>query len=326
MAFYGRLLSNSPFIMMAGTGNGMLGPAWPMQERLPEECYLLISFWTHFAPHTASNLAYELRDYQHLYPRRRFLFLANELSQLYQMQRLGLPCVMGNHNLFVDEKIFTPDNEESPDYDCIYNARMNAEKRHDLCGHLDSVAFIYYFNPRNDFHWFNRIREQLPKATFLNGDPQDNSYRHFTPIQCAARYSQARVGLCLSQAEGAMLSSMEYLLCGLPVLTTPNAGGRNHFLRTEYAIMCEADCESVRRNAMELIRRNLHRTEVRDSVMEIVRHERDRFFCDVSDWLEKHNVHLDFRQLYSSRFINRMWETYESTEEFNKKNATLMGS
>jgi len=43
-------------------------------------------------------------------------------------------------------------------------------------------------------------------------------------------FNRARVGLALSKREGAMFASLEYLFCGLPVVTTHNRGGRNRYL------------------------------------------------------------------------------------------------
>jgi glycosyltransferase involved in cell wall biosynthesis len=38
--------------------------------------------------------------------------------------------------------------------------------------------------------------------------------------------ARAVVGLCLSTVEGSNYASMEYMLAGLPIVSTPSIGGR----------------------------------------------------------------------------------------------------
>jgi glycosyltransferase involved in cell wall biosynthesis len=316
MAFYARLLAKEPMLIIGGTGNGMLGPCWPLKDHVPDECFFLINFWTHFSDHTASNLRYEVAEYRRQYPRRNILFLANEYSQLKALRKYDVPAIMGNHNLFIDESIFKPVESTSFNIEAIYNARMNEEKRHELCSDLPSVGFIYYFNPHNDFDWFNKCRARLVKAKFLNGDPQDGSYRHFTPAQCAELYRSSRVGLCLSQREGAMLSSMEYLMCGIPVVTTNNMGGRNHFFRPEFSILAEDNPKSIAEAVAWLIKRDIRPLDIYEAVMDIVSYERHLLFRDITDWLSKHGQQLEFAEVFKKRFVNRMWETFDDPNTF----------
>lgn len=46
------------------------------------------------------------------------------------------------------------------------------------------------------------------------------------PAQVCAALNRGEVGLALSELEGACWASTEYLLCGLPVVSTPCSGGR----------------------------------------------------------------------------------------------------
>ncbi len=46
------------------------------------------------------------------------------------------------------------------------------------------------------------------------------------PEEVNQAINRAHVGLCLSPVEGAMFASTEYLLAGLPVVTTESKGGR----------------------------------------------------------------------------------------------------
>lgn len=59
---------------------------------------------------------------------------------------------------------------------------------------------------------------------------ENGHYVHYFSIDKINEiYGQSRCGLILSAEEGACFAAMEYLLCGLPVVTTPNIGGRDEF-------------------------------------------------------------------------------------------------
>jgi glycosyltransferase involved in cell wall biosynthesis len=57
--------------------------------------------------------------------------------------------------------------------------------------------------------------------------------------------NQAYCGLALSAIEGGMHASMEYLLCGLPVVTTESLGGRSYFLNSNNSIFVDDNSDAV---------------------------------------------------------------------------------
>ena len=64
--------------------------------------------------------------------------------------------------------------------------------------------------------------------------------------------NKCRVGLCLSSEEGGMYASTQYLLCGLPVVTTNNIGGRNTFFHPDYVYYAEDDSRDIAHGVEEL--------------------------------------------------------------------------
>ena len=88
-----------------------------------------------------------------------------------------------------------------------------------------------------------------------------------TPQQVNRAYNQAAVGLCLSAAEGAMCSSMEYMMAGLPVVSTPSLGGRDVYFDPDYCIIAEPEPAAIRRAVEELRDRAIPREEIRARTM-----------------------------------------------------------
>jgi glycosyltransferase involved in cell wall biosynthesis len=94
--------------------------------------------------------------------------------------------------------------------------------------------------------------------------------------------NSAAVGLCLSASEGAMLASMEYLLAGLPIVTTPSLGGRDLFFDPEYCLTVPPDPRSVREGVEALRRRRIPREYVRQRTLAKIEPQR-RTFLELLD-------------------------------------------
>jgi glycosyltransferase involved in cell wall biosynthesis len=80
-------------------------------------------------------------------------------------------------------------------------------------------------------------------------------------------YNQAKVGLALSACEGAMLASVEYMLCGLPQVSTPCRGGRELFFDAQYVAVVEATPEAVAAGVSEMIARKIDPQFVREMTL-----------------------------------------------------------
>lgn len=133
-------------------------------------------------------------------------------------------------SIYVNEHLYTIVDEPKV-YDAIYTAQLMPFKRHELAKNIEKLIVISY---GGDLHAFC---PELKHADFN---------RQFLPRQELARkYNQSYAGLCLSEVEGAMFASCEYLLCGIPVVTTPSKGGRDEFFNKENCITVPAEPEAV---------------------------------------------------------------------------------
>jgi len=126
------------------------------------------------------------------------------------------------------------------------------------------------------------MKAECPGATLLNGSVESvnglpSDYRRLTPDQVNDCINEARCGLCLSDAEGQMFASIEYLLAGLPVVSTPNYGGREKLFPHDYSIMCNPDPVHVATAVRNLIRRAIDPLAVRAATLDLIRPHRQRF-------------------------------------------------
>lgn len=156
--------------------------------------------------------------------------MVNAFDEDVVRQRFLVQGTHLNHNFYINESIYTVLDEPKV-YDAIYTAQLVAFKRHELAKKIEKLIIISY---GGDLHAFC---PELKHADFN---------REFLPRpELARKYNQSHVGLCLSEIEGPMLAACEYLLCGIPVVTTPSKGGRDEFFDEQNCIIVPPEPEAV---------------------------------------------------------------------------------
>jgi glycosyltransferase involved in cell wall biosynthesis len=73
-----------------------------------------------------------------------------------------------------------------------------------------------------------------------------------------------------------MFASIEYLLAGLPIVSTPSYGGRDVFFDDEYVAIVEANAEAVKDGVEQMIARNLDPYEIRKATLRKMEEHRQR--------------------------------------------------
>ena len=137
-----------------------------------------------------------------------------------------------NQNFYINEHLYKI-IEQPKVYDAIYTAQLNSSKRLWLARNIEKLMVVSY---GGDLHAYC---PELKHADF--------NTKFIPRPELAKKYNQAYVGLILSALEGANLASSEYLLCGIPVVSTPSKGGRDEFFTPENSIIVPPEAEAVRR-------------------------------------------------------------------------------
>ncbi|MBW2983927.1 glycosyltransferase family 1 protein [Candidatus Woesearchaeota archaeon] len=273
--------------------------------------FILFLYWTH----DTQDMAMSRRDWyvklKEKYPEHEFIFLCNSPTEYYLFKEFNLPSVFCNHNALLDEKIFTILPGVRKRYDAIYNAQMQRFKRHHLACEVKNLALISFINTlksqiSDSKKYFNETKKLLPKATWLNDPLKKNSKRCFKPEEVNKYLNQAKVGLCLSAQEGAMYASAEYLLCGLPVVSTRSRGGRSVFFDKEYVKIVDGTPNDVSAGVKEMIKRNIPPDYIRKKTLEKMKPHRERFIKLIQMIYDREGIDKDFRKEWKKVFINKM--------------------
>ena len=215
-----------------------------------------------------------------------------------------LTSILCNHNATVDRNIFSINDNERKIWDCVYTATIRQCKRHDLSYNIDNI--LYLASPRRVGKNYQELFNDLVAK-------QKNNYtlvhQHMQPEDMNMFYNKSKVGLCLSSHEGAMYSSVEYLLCGLPVVSTKSEGGRDTFFTEDNCIIAEDNPENI----AECVRawtQNYpsleQRKKIRGHAVALQKTHTKSFILKLKEFLYSQGIDLDVDKLYSENFQNKM--------------------
>jgi len=229
-------------------------------ECLKSSEFHLINSWRGFAESDSLMLRIKASDelIRDNFPNVTSYNLCNTHKQLELFKANNLESIFCNHNCFIDERIFHPIDSITKEFDAVYDARIIELKRHYLGSKIKSIALLYARNDEErQTDYFAKILSDIPQAYLYNHN-ESGDYKNLSPEDVNRCLNECKVGLCLSEKEGAMLASAQYLLCGLPVVSTENLRGRDEFFDEEYVVTVRADPDEVNHAVQYLIRKISH--------------------------------------------------------------------
>lgn len=207
-------------------------------------------------------------------PGHRFVFLCNTEKEVEMLRAAGEAAMLHNKTTTVADTIFRPLDQTVIEFDAIYNAQLARWKRHELTHGIERCAFLFYrgINTSGDDER-NLIARHLarsPRHEFINELDETGCPVRLPPDTVNRHLNRAAVGLCLSEVEGAMFACAEYLLAGLPIVTTPNKGGRDYYFNDDFCIKVPADQRSVADAVKALKDRKIPRDHIRKETLKLV--------------------------------------------------------
>ncbi len=257
-----------------------------------------------------TELAPIYRAFRARYPHIRLIVAANTWGELDLLSRHGIETVFANHNMFVNERMFRPMPEIERRYDAVYNANFSAFKRRELSAEIPSCVHIGYFSEltsrQNAEALYAAEKAKLPHHEFAN-PLEDGAVFRFPHGRVNRILAEAHVGLCLSEIEGPMVACMEYLLAGLPVVTTPNIGGRDRYLTPETSITAEANPRAIREAVEALKARAIPRRVVRQATLKLVERDRATFNAFIDSLREGHPPVETGDDRFTFRYMNNLY-------------------
>jgi glycosyltransferase involved in cell wall biosynthesis len=188
----------------------------------------------------------------------------------------GLNALHCNGSVFLSTDIFHPITDGPKKYDAIYDAVTSPYKRHHLAQNINSLALITYTKGDSSQAYIRSTIETLSHAEWLNGSPAQETVS-FDAREVNRCINKAHAGLCLSAREGFMYASAQYLLAGIPVVSTRSKGGRDVFYDPAFVKTVDDNPNAILEAVQELCEAQISSEFIRDFTLERFRPFRNRF-------------------------------------------------
>jgi glycosyltransferase involved in cell wall biosynthesis len=220
-----------------------------------------------------------------------------------------------SQNALLDENRYTILEQTEKKFDAIYTAQVARFKRIHLASEVEKLSLITYrldINPK----LFSSLKKKLRGATWLNFDR--GSYRWLDSDESAECLNRARVGLMLSAKEGANYASVEYFLCGLPLVTTPSIGGREVFYDDRYVQIVEPDPKKISAAVLEMGNRKLDPWMIRNNTIAVIEEHRKVFRAILDDIAIESGETITGREIWDRGFYHKFHDWISIAEFLTK--------
>ena len=205
----------------------------------------------------------------------------------------GFKGVLLNQNMHTNEHKFKIISSSSKIYDAVYIAAAKPYKRIGLASKIQKLFIVTYFWPdvrdENGKWDLHKFEPSVSHADFNNDRIERKDVGKII--------NQSKVGLALSRVEGAMWASMEYLLSGLPVVSTWSLGGRDYYFDKRFVKVVRANKISINNAVQKLASQQIDPNLIRETTLAKIDIDRRRFYqylttlesCDIP-YSEFHEV------------------------------------
>ena len=169
------------------------------------------------------------------------IILANSLEEkVFFQKKIKSDVLFCNHNAFLNENKYKIYNSIQKKYDLVIDSAFHKYKNVNIAKKIQNTLHIGYFK-NNKIHEGDKVVPNFGTlANFINVD-----YKRLDKHSINNYYNQSLIGGIFSEREGACFASSQYLLCGLPVISIKNVGGRDIWYNYYNSIICENNEDSV---------------------------------------------------------------------------------
>lgn len=284
----GRIVAGDPIVTISKCHpHAPLGIASAAQDffRKKHALHLISNTWHCQNERQLRSLGRELKRLSKYLVNNHFIYLGNTQYEAWLLSRNNISSIHSSELISIDESIFRPGIAQPAGIkpvEAVYVARLEPFKRHELAGSLTSLALVYG-NRGNEPKQYEIMKLANPHWIFVNHELGNGQYHRLSKEEVVSVLNSSSVGLCLSREEGAMRASMEYLLCGLPVVSTRNIGGRSRYFNDLNCIYADDSPESIANAVRKTVHRETDRMKLRNLTIQKVQFERAEFVSTINN-------------------------------------------
>jgi glycosyltransferase involved in cell wall biosynthesis len=228
-----------------------------------------------------------------------FLICCNSHREFINARKAGFKrAILCNQNVFIDDEIFKIDENEKKIYSLVLNTRPEKWKRPYFAENIKDLAIIKGHN----FH---------PNLYFdLNGlSPSFINENRLSCQEVCSVLNKSHVGGIFSEIEGACYSSSEFILSGLPVISTPCMGGREIYYNSDNHLIVNNPSE-VQDALNELMERFKKHPELRNTIrkqhISLSSQMLKTLFAEVNKFMVECDCQISFGEIYKKSYKHKM--------------------
>lgn len=309
-----NVISTDPLIIHGYNYSNVLSPAKELSPYLRKHkvTFLISVAWSLLVHNRLERASRLYRKHKRKYPQHEIYILANDQKEYDGLRALGVPTVFCNHNAFLDEREYTVVPGEKK-YNGVINSRMKPYKRIELAKDTKDLCIIAS-DTRLYPGYTNFLLNSMPYMDFVQFENKEFK-RGLNNQEIRELYGKCRSGLILSAEEGACFAAGEYLLCGLPVVTTHNLGGRDTFYHEDYAVWCDDTPQGVKEAVDKVIALPISAEEIRERTIKQMQEHRANYIAVLNEIAGKAGKDIDFASKWNEIYVNKMLYWYGSDKE-----------
>jgi len=271
---------------------------WNIIPYLKNNTYTFITWPCYFHKWLYEFSVNTLYTLNNEYNKKNIIWLSPDLDGILWAYEYGYHAILCNQNCFIDYTKFTS-FEDTKEYDAVMNCRPEMFKRPYLAENVENLAYIKGLTyGKRVLYDFNQLTCKFMNHTRI---PMEEVMKIYNKSYC---------GLIFSESEGACYSSSEYLLCGLPVISTLSRGGRDTWYTKKNSIIVEADKDKIK----EAVKLCIQNTEVNIFNSEEIRNEhiiftnemRNNFIECTRKLFNKHNILINAKEYWDKTYFHLM--------------------
>lgn len=225
--------------------------------------------------------------------KENFFIMFNSQEEMFNFARYKFQGDVINHNAWLDENHVMHPKKIPKRYDAVYTARLSAFKRHHLASNVNNLALVAGLNHGN------AVVSNLPGCAYKNDAP-------LTPEGVCTKINESVCGLILSEVEGACFSSSEYLLCGIPVVSTHSKGGRDVWYSNYNAIVVPPDPGEISAAVRDFVSNPRDPERIRAEHVRLARYFRSKFTAQLQRVLDRFDEGVDAEDYFQRHFFHKM--------------------
>jgi glycosyltransferase involved in cell wall biosynthesis len=280
-----------------------------------EAVIIKLLVWSNESLASIRRIRYFYELHKAKYPNHLVHILCNTEKEFSLISQITNNASYINQNAFLDERLFSAENQDPKMFDVIYNGRLVGLKRQHLLSGLDNrTALLSDTITTKDYQYLNYLKRKIPRATILKFSPpilmKDFDFNVEIPqvaYEEICKYLRmAKTGVILSREEGACYASTEYLLSGLPVVSTHSRGGREVFFDNRYCRLTPGNSSKIKKAVDELIALNPDPQFIRNETIKKMSPHRERFKELLFEINRKFHIETNKASYWESIYSNKL--------------------